>query len=298
MAWNTPGVEVAGAACARSRFGLLSVAEIEDVEDGHWEQGFHHEELSCEDIETRAINCPPPTEPKDVEDAGLHYPVGDAFTLIAPFKCSTAGIRLGDAWDHAEERLLRAQDRSLERVFWTGRDALGNRVRGTLGAALAVPDDDDDETDEVSDITPATGAVSITDGLALLEQWAGEHMACQPIIHSARGIATYLAERNLIVPDGTVMHTRGADSRVAIGGGYRTSGPDNVAAAPGEAWLWITGSVKIRRAPTFFTPERTNEAAALDQLVNDVTVFAERTYGALRQCGAAAIRVNLRSCCC
>lgn len=293
--------EVAGPQCIRSRFGLLSVAEIEDVDDGHWEtsEGFHHEELSCEDIETRATRCAPGDFPaKNTEDAGLHFPEGDAFTLIAPFKCSTAGLTLREAWDYAEERLVRAEDRSLESVFWHGRDGLGNRIRGGLGSALAVPDDDSDATEEVTDLTPAAGAVSITDGLALLEQWAGVHMACQPVIHAARGIATYLAERKLIGPEGNVMTALGSGTRVAIGGGYGTSGPDNVAAAQGEAWMWVTGSIKVRRAPTFFTPNKGDNAAAIDKKVNDMTVFAERNYGLLRSCGAAAIRTNLRSCCC
>lgn len=298
MAWNTPGVEVTGPNCVRSRYGLLSVAETEEVPDGHWESGFHHIQVSCEDIETRVVNCPQDTTPKDTEDAGLDFPVGDAFTLIAPFKCSTGGLRLSEAWDYAEERLNRAEDRSLEQVFWTGRDALDNRVRGALGSAIIGPDDDDDETEEVVDLTPAAGAVSITDGLALLEQWAGENMACQPVIHAARGIATYLAERHLIGPEGEMMRALGTGSRVAVGGGYSTTGPDHTAADAGEAWLWVSGSIKVRRAPVFFTPTRTEEAAAVDRIINNVTVFAERNYGFTRECGLAAIKVNLKSCCC
>lgn len=283
-----PGVEVDAPACVFPRYGLLSVAEVEDVADGHWLTKFHTEIESCDDLEVRAIHCEGDarTQPK-LTEGPLDFPESDPFTLVAPFECSTGGLRLSDAWTHAENRLDQGESRSLERTFWTGRDRFANELGGTMGG----------DPDAV-DLTPGTGAVSITDGFALLEQWAGENMPCGPVLHAARGLGVYLAERNLIEPSGNVMYSSGTGSRVAVGGGYNTTGPDGTPAATGEGWLWVTGAIKVLRGPKFFTPDRGDVASAVDRTVNDITVFAERNYGFTRGCGLAAIRVNLKSAFC
>lgn len=297
MTYGNPGPRVEPPGCVPPRYGLLSVAEVEDVPDGHWLAGFHTQIESCDDLETRVVNCTEDQTPKETT-SGLVFPESDAFTVVAPFKCSTGGLTVADAWGHAANRLYQGESRSLERVFWSGRDDAGNIVASTLGAAVVDDGDNQLEPGEMFDLTPLSGAVSITDGLALLESWAGEHMPCAPVVHSARGIATYLAERSLVSAEGQVMFTNGAGSRVAVGGGYLTSGPNGVAAPAGEAWMWVSGAVKVLRGPVFMTPDSGDTAAAVDRALNDVTVYAERNYAFTRGCGLAAIRVNLKSCCC
>lgn len=286
MSIAAPGVEVPGPKCFAPRFGLFSVAEIEDRDHGHWEAGTYHEQLSCDDIQIISNDCVVGDVIKNT-DGGTGDPESDPFTLVAPYHCSTGGSsELARAFDLAEARLDRGEMRGVERAFWTGRDSQGVALRQTLGG----PD--------AADLTPVSGAVSITDGFAMLESWAGENMPCAPILHAGRGLGVYLAERHLTERDGDVLHSRGTGSRVAIGGGYLVSGPDGVAAAPGEAWLFVSGSVKILRSPKFFTPDRNNFSEAINRRINDVTVFAERMYSIHVDCGIAAIRVNLKSCCC
>lgn len=297
MSITTPGERVDAPACVPTRFGLLSVAEIEDRDtDEHWGLGFYHEQLTCEDVQSRVVKCTEPT-PK-VTDESLSYPTSDPFTLIAPFKCATGQMTLERAWDLAEQRLARSESSSLEKAFWSGRDSLGNQITQSLGGS---PD--------VVDLTPLSGAVDITSGLGMLNSWAGENMPCGPIIHTQRGIGDYLAERNLIESSGEVLYTR-TGSRVSLGGGYLASGPGvlpddpdvdplglPVAAVDGEAWMFVTGSVKLLRGPVFFTPDRDDVGAAVDRLVNDIIVFAERNYGFEYECGVGAVRVRLFSCC-
>lgn len=282
-----PGVEFDAPACIPARYGLLSVAEVEDVADGHWLAKFHTELESCDDLEVRAIHCEGDarTEPK-LTEGPLDFPESDPFTLVAPFECSTGGMTLSEAWDHAAARLDAGEDRALERTFWTGRDRFLNELGGTLGGDPGA-----------LDLTPIAGTASITEGVALLEQWAGENMPCAPTLHASRGLGVYLAERHLIEPSGNVMYSRGTGSRVAIGGGYSSTGPDGVAAPAGEGWLWVTGSIKVLRGPVWFTPDRGDMGAAVDRTINDITVFAERNYGITRGCGLAAVRVTLTSCC-
>jgi len=283
------GVLVGAPGCSPARYGLLSVAEVEDREEteGHWQAGFSHDVESCDELLAMSNDCTPTPDTKVGSLDGVGTEDGDSFTLVAGYKCSLGGRPIEDAWDFAQRRLDRGTDRGLERVFWTGQDSFGNNIRESLG-----------QNPDVVDLTPVAGAVAITDGVALLESWAGENMPCGPIIHAARGIGTYLAERSLIEAEGTQLYARGTGSRIAIGGGYLVSGPNGVAAPAGEGWLFVTGGVKILRSPSFFTPPRTPAGAAVNRAINDVQVFAERTFGFLIDCGIAAIRVNLKSCCC
>lgn len=279
-----PGVQVDGPTCLPPRFGLLSVAEIEDKPFGHWMDGFHHDQLSCDDLLVVSDYCEPHV--KTDAAAGVDFPESTPFTLVAGYECATAGDTLAVAWDRAEQRLNQGESRSIERTFWTGEDSLGNEIQQSLG-----------QNPDVVDITPLAGASSITGGLALLEDWAGENMSCLPIIHTSKGIAVYLAERGLIAPEGDVMYSNGTGSRVAVGGGYNTNGPSGGEPSPGEGWIFITGSIKVTRSPMFFTPDKDDPAGAVDRAINNVEVFAERTYGISLRCGVAAVRVTLESCC-
>lgn len=285
------GTLVPGAACVPARYGLLTVAEVDDraETEGHWEMGFRQIVESCSGVLVLSNDCSGVSENKaDSIDDGYLTRDGDPFTLIAGYHCSVGGsLPLSGAWDLAETRLSQGEARAVERTFWTGLDGIGTAIRGGLGSAGAA----------AINVTPTSDAVSLTDGVALLEEWAGENMSCAPIIHANRAVATYLAERQLVEPSGQVMYMKGTGSRVAVGGGYLGTGPNAVANATGEAWLFASGAVKVLRSPMFHTPPRGEDAAAVDRILNDVTVFAERTYGFTRDCGLAAVKVALGSCC-
>lgn len=296
MSITTPGERVEAPACVPPRFDLLSVAEVDDRADGHWGLGFHHEQITCEEIQSRALKCVEPTE--KVTDETLSYPESDPFTVIAPFKCATSRMTLARAWELADERLKRAEGRAVEKAFWSGRDSLGNLIRQSLGG-----------NPDVVDLTPVDGAVDVSSGLMMLESWAGEMMPCGPIIHAQRGLGVYLAERGLTESSGQLMYSKGTGSRISLGGGYQATGPGvvpvdpedplgpPVAAVDGETWMFVTGSIKVIRGPVFHTPEAGDLAGAVDRLVNDVEVFSERNYGFEYDCGVAAVRVRLNSCC-
>jgi hypothetical protein len=61
--------------------------------------------------------------------------------------------------------------------------------------------------------------------------------------------------------------------------------------------MYVTGSIKVLRAPVFYTPDRNENSAAVDRQVNNITVFAERTYAIQQDCIVGAVRVLLQSCC-
>lgn len=284
------GVLVAPPACVPARYGLLSVAEVEDRPDGHWQTGIEYELETCEDLFVMTPKCNQVTPDLEKEvDGGTvssdNY--SDPFTMIAAYKCSTPGRPLSEAWEHAEKRLDRGENRAIERTFWTGLDKGGNTIRQSLGS-----------NPDAVDITPGAGAVSITSGLAILESWAGENYPCQPVIHAQRGLGVYLGERGIVTSeDKKELRVTGTGSRVVIGGGYLATGPIGDVPAAGEGWLFVTGGIKVTRGPVFFTPERGRDGEAVDRVINDVIVFAERTYAIQQDCIIGAVRVLLQSCC-
>lgn len=282
------GVLVAPPACVPAKFGLLSVAEVEDKPSGKWEAGVEYELETCEDLFVLTPKCNqtiPDLEEKDTDGGTVDSDnFADPFTLVAGYKCGTVGRALSEAWEHAEIRLDRGEARAVERTFWTGQDRKGNAIRQSLGS-----------NPDAVDLTPAAGAVTVTDGVAILESWAGENYPCQPVLHAQRGLGVYMGQRNLVSPDGDILRVTGTGSRVAVGGGYLASGPMGDDPGAGEGWMYITGSLKVLRGTTFFTPSRGDDGAAVDRLINNVTVFAERTYAIQQDCIIGAVRVLLQS---
>lgn len=284
------GVLVDPPDCVPVMFGLLSVAEVEDRPSGKWEAGIEYELESCEGLEVLTPKCnqtTPDLEEKETDGGTVDSDnFSDPFTVVAGYKCGAVGRPLSEAWEHAETRLDRGEARALERTFWTGKDRGGNDIRQSLGA-----------NPDVVDLTPGAGALSITDGVAVLESWAGANYPCQPIIHAQRGIGVYFGQKNLVSSkDEKILRVTGTGTRVAIGGGYLATGPEGDEPVDGESWIYITGSIKIIRGPKFYTPERGDNGAAVDRTVNNITVFAERTYAIEQDCIVGAVRVLLQSC--
>jgi hypothetical protein len=281
---TTPAAPVGAPSCLPPRYSLLSVAEVEDRTDGHWEQGIEWDHIDC-DAPGVVIGCPPMPENKITTERGNTWQTAGTFTLVAGYKCSALGRSTAEAWDIAGERLKRGEDRGVESVLWWPGTDLGDHV---IPGSLA-----DSEVDVITlNPTPGT-AVSVIDGLALLEDFAGRCSGCSPIVHATRGVGVYMAGEHLVTREGSSLYSTGTGSRIVVGGGYGAVGEGPSAPASGEAWMAITGQVKILRGPTFFTPERGNEAAAIDRSTNDIKVYAERTYALQVECCVGAVLVAL-----
>jgi len=286
-----PGIEISPPQCAPTRFGLLTVAEVEEPE-AHWEvEGAYYQAESCDTITSQVIECQDDFDEHPVKatnGSGLSYPHSDPFLIVAPHTCSTFGQSLEESYRFAERRLEQAEDRAVEAVFWSGVDSQGNPVRGTIGASNPV------------DLTPASGAVNLTDALAVLESWAGDNSACAPVLHMNRGLGNYLAERNLVQAySGVGLVTRANLSRIVLGSGYGTEALPGFPAEDGTAWVFVTGAVKAIRSPVFFASAQDDPAAAIVRATNDVVVFGERSYAlAVGPCGVAGIKVQTRSAWC
>jgi len=276
------GVEIDGPKCGSIRFGLLDIAEVEDGPD-HFELGFHHRELACSGITSTVVSCIPEFgdhPAKDTDGSGLTWPFSNTFALIAPWECSTFGIPIDESYRLAEARLDRGEDREVERVFWTGIDSAGNAVTETIGNASPV------------ELNPA-GAVDLTTAIGLLEEWAGAENPCLPTLHMPRVLAAALDERNLATTYSDGVRRRSTLNPVVLGSGYTRDLP-GFPVGPGEAYIAITGGVKILKGVTFFAATEDDPASIVNREVNDQVVFAEKTFGfALSGCAVAVAKVTI-----
>jgi hypothetical protein len=286
MAITPQGLLVPGPQARPSRYGLFSVAQMGGTTDPHWQAGVQYDDALCGDVSSTLPHCgdgSPEPAAKETDPGPLSRYV-DPFTLIGSYDCSTGGRRSQDAFDIARARLFAREEQGAERVFWTGVT-----VDGAISSSLATGDDEV----AVTDVTGAGGALDPVTALGALEDAMGACVPGQGVIHVPLRAASALASQNLVVRDGDGMFTH--DGQPAIfGAGYPGTGPDNVAVADGEAWLFGTGQVMVWRGEPFLTPP--NLAEAVDRTLNDVTVFAERTYAVGFSCCLFAVRMVL-SCC-
>lgn len=209
-----------------------------------------------------------------VPTEGIDLVVADPFTLYTLFRCAPVGV---DLEDRARRALRIGEQRAVEQ-------AVGDRL------ALA---------DGAVDLTPAGGAVHPVDGVALLEQFAAANYGGVPVIHSPRNVGTLLTTEGTVIRAGNGARLETVQGAAfSSGGGYTLAGPPTDAqdpdtiqdAAAGEAWLYVTGQVVVRRSPSVEAVPMT--MARSPQATNDALVLAERPYAASWECITGAVRVS------
>lgn len=140
-----------------------------------------------------------------------------------------------------------------------------------------------------TDLTPAPGTpLTVAQGIALLEGWAGANYGGTPVLHMDRQVASIgLAETSLINDlDFTITTKQGA--LVANGGGYLDmADPSGDAPAAGEAWIYVTGAVTVSRTSVIV-----NRVLGASQHVNLQRALAERMIAVTAECILAAVLVE------
>jgi hypothetical protein len=261
-------------------FGLLSAALVVDDLTGHAQMGTMYEPVACGDVHQTRAACEAEAAEFDQSHTGVPVVEGDPFTLYSLFVCNPVGLGAERLRAKAGEALLTGEGRGAE-------VALAERLPLAAGAV---------------DLTPGTGAVHVIDGLAALEGYAARYYGGVPTIHVPRAVGTILGSLGGHQRVQNRLETK-QGALVASGGGYHSLvGPPTDAQDPetvqapgdGEAWLYVTGTVVVRRAPqaqaTPLIMSRVTEGDSL-AATNDATVLAERAYVASWECITAAVRV-------
>lgn len=205
-------------------------------------------------------------------------------TAYAGVECSTFGISFPEAQQRAMDQLRMGEQRTLEAFFLE---------RGLAKMSLG------------NDLTPVGGAVHIAAGVGLLEAWLAENFGGAGLLHAPVGAATLLSMNRVVrfASDETCPGTL-AGNGVVLGAGYSGGiGPytapltPGVAAPAGEAWLYVTPPVRIRRDAGFLVQR--DEWQGVNTVTNDRRAVAESTFVAeVSCCMGAAVRVSLDPCFC
>lgn len=134
---------------------------------------------------------------------------------------------------------------------------------------------------------PAGTAWEFTQGVGALEAEIAEASGALGMIHAPRavGAPARRLDQARDAEDGPRLLSP-LDNTWAFGSGYTNTSPAGVAAPAGQAWLYATGPVVIRRSELY-------EASALSHGTNENVVLVERDYVITADCPLAAVLVQL-----
>lgn len=140
-----------------------------------------------------------------------------------------------------------------------------------------------------TNLTPAT-ALTVKEGLALLEGHAGTHYAGVPTIHASTQILSLLDSDGASLEVGAGGFRTAAGSKVVNGGGYFGVDKATPVLGAGEAWLFATGEVVLQQSGEI---NEASAAAPIKMDTNEVQALTERIYLAGYDCYATAVRVKV-----
>jgi hypothetical protein len=258
--------------------GILTsgCADVQDVGDIHELLGVEWLALGCCPVGVWRDPClddespglTPDAAPPQKEFCRPRTEHAEPITVYAGAECSALGWSYAEARAHAEASLALGEQQAVESGFWTGKLAMDG-----------------------IDLTPSAGPVPIAQGVATLEGCLAQRYGGRGVLHVPAGAAALLGCCNLVHEDpaGGTPRTL-AGNCVVIGAGYSAahSGPGNLPAPAGTAWLYITGPLVIRRGPAETLPDQN---ASVNTRTNDRRVLVERTYVVATTCTVCAIQV-------
>lgn len=283
-------------------FGLLSVMEMPQATDVHWQQGINFEpacgvgssvgSLTYSDciVVTGSGGAPPPP-PQLAANFTAITRGAQPFTVFTEFDCSTVG--LVNAQAIAERALSAAEPWQVERAFWTGVAANQNVVYPHLAANAQVLDATGILLQPAAvNVTGVSGdLLNVATGLGLLEEALGNCYDGVGVIHVPQALTPTLDAWGLIKSSGPVMKTLNGN-KVAIGSGYPGTSPAGATRTSNTEWIYATGNVFGYRSPVRVrSPEAS--AASLDRATNTRRMIADRTYVIAWDCCLFAAQVSL-----
>ncbi|MFD6936271.1 cupin [Streptomyces goshikiensis] len=241
-------------------------------------------------VEWTAVGCcpvldwPDPCEDESPSDESPGLPPQKEFcrpatehaspiTLYAGTECSAMGWTYAEARAHVESTMVLGEQHALEAAFWRSKLAM-----------------------TAADVTPAAGPVPIAQGVAALEGCLAQQYAGVGTLHVPVGAAALMGCCNIVREDPVTGALRTlAGNCAVIGSGYSAvaTGPGNIPAEPGTAWLYITGPLAIRRGPLDVIPDRPGPSVSIR--TNDRKVLAERTYVVGTTCTVCAVQIEVSS---
>lgn len=254
-----PPIRLDGPLPVRRPGCLLDIATLIPTVDDHWlngamvypfppDAGFVHDPCATGSPRTKRNGSQPELQ---------HF---GAYLGYVPIKCTAATVGSDPQWFENRARVVMnaVESTIAERVLATAESLDASQPHLTDGnlAELAV------------------GAVSLTEGLALLENAIGV-TGRGGVIHATPGlVAAWQMGGAFAKPDPTRPVFTANGTPVVSGAGYIGVFPDGGSApGTGDEWAFATGPLQQRKTDVFVNPD--NIAEALNRGVNDVEFYAE-----------------------
>ncbi|TDB80968.1 hypothetical protein E1182_06970 [Micromonospora sp. KC721] len=259
-------------ATAPYRYGLFSAAAVVDPADQREFQAGVEWEPQCADV-------PAPTNAAAASDPNrvpMALPDGVPITRPGVIRLYTGltdrSVARPDLLERARRAIGLVEQQSLEHYAWAG--GAGNAVHLAAAGTPVLAG---------SDVTP----VPLEEGVGRLEAHISRRAGVLGVLWAPRWTAGWWAVKQLTRTDGPRLI--GPLGNPVVFAETSGVGPGGVAPGAGEAWLYATGPVMVRRSAVFLPtlPE------ALDRKDNEVFAVAERFYTVGWSCGVAAVKVML-----
>jgi hypothetical protein len=221
-------------------YGIFSVAEPRPTLDPHWRLGVKWQSQGCHATNITTGPCIDPEVDALTEDDYCEVLTYEPFTVYAFNNDAIPGHTLAEHEQHAIDRLVNSEQRSVEEQLWTLMQTEAGGSTDLSGAPL----------DYV---------------LGFIEQRAAEVYGGTAVIHMSR-LTTTMLYGHLYKSGGRLVTSLGTP--IVSGGGYDIVG----ASAPITAEIYFTGPLAIWRGDI---DTRQN---AVNKPVNEVSIVAQRDY--------------------
>jgi hypothetical protein len=289
----------AGPSFTPLRFGLLSAAAPVTDSDPHWQQGTVVLLDPCGiPLSVTGGPCSASGITKSPTVTGLGASAAEPFSVYAWINCAPVGHgdNLEDLKARTEQLLTNGEGRAIESVFWTGDTANGpiGGVHPHLAEDAALFSESMGaqtvELQSAASVLTTGAPVSVVEGLALLEGALGACYGGEGVIHVPAAAVAHLSNMSVLTRQGSQLRTELGNVVAAYSSGNR-EGPTSVAPAAGQAWMYATGAVFIRRSGIKNLGMR--PAEFVGRADNSTVYVVERTYVIDWTCCHFAVQVNI-----
>lgn len=243
------------------RYGLFSVASMLGLEV-HEHFGVQYDPVYCTEFVTLdAGPCDRP--PKEVTPEGERI-TADPFSVQGALDCKPIGRDMSELNQRLETAFIAGEESAVEEHVYADLASMAQALNTT--------------------------AVTIPEGFGMLERWleryggSGTIVAPRELSAKSDEYGSPLVERT----DGTLETRLG--NRVAFIATATKVGPDGTPAGDGEAWVYASGVITVRREAQPSLPG--GPRGQLDLDTNDPFVMAERTYVVTVDCPVAGVLVE------
>jgi hypothetical protein len=266
---------------------------------------------SCSPAELAPTQCQAPPYTQFAMDSQEPLAQAWPFAVYASTVTGAFGLSNDEAVRRVKQRLLNFEQNLAEKALWGGTATLftlqqdfAGTTPGTAGG-VGVAGVAGGIFQQMANVGAPAGffdlgtAVTVAEGVSLLEQSAAANYYGQAIVHARPRLATFFGRSNLIrvvglTPRQEVDHIYTQNlNPVNFGNGYAGTGPANQAVVEtpvtGTEYIWATGRVIVWRSPEIWV-------SPPDQLLNRNNnqrgLYAFRNYMVGVECFAACVQVT------